>query len=41
MPGVRNDDSWDQTGSIDMTKVMFALVGAGTLALALLAWIAR
>lgn len=31
----------DETGGIDMAKVMFALFGAGTLALVLLAWIAK
>lgn len=30
-----------ETGGSDMTKVMFALFGVGTLALVLLAWIAR
>lgn len=30
-----------ETGGSDMAKVMLALFGAGTLALVLLAWIAR
>jgi hypothetical protein len=30
-----------ETGGIDMAKVMFALFGLGTLALVILAWIAK